>query len=141
MFTRLLSVCKCYETIFTYLHTNQSPSWEIQILVSIPVGFVLSLILCWRLMGPSVLLGVAVLGTSQGINVFVARAVRNREKIRRKHTDTRLQETSQYVEAIRHLRWYGWHQHWMDKIITARQSELNWKIIVSLLYFKYVYRY
>ena len=83
-------------------------------------------------MGPSVLLGVAVLGTSQGINVFVARAVRNREKIRRKHTDTRLQETSQYVEAIRHLRWYGWHQHWMDKIITARQSELNLKIIVSL---------
>jgi len=83
-------------------------------------------------MGPSVLLGVAVLATSQGINVFVARAVRNREKIRRKHTDTRLQETSQYVEAIRHLRWYGWHQHWMSKITTARQSELNWKIWVSL---------
>jgi len=79
--------------------------WEVQTIVKKPIGLVLSVCLVWRLMGPACLLGVAVVVTSQILNIFLARILRDKEKIRRKQTDTRLQETSQYVETIRHLRY------------------------------------
>ena len=36
------------------------------------------------------------------------------------------------IEAIRHLRYYGWQDVWLARIMVARQHELNLKIITSI---------
>lgn len=93
---------------------------------------VLSFCLVWNLLGPSCLLGVAAVLVTQGLNVVLARILIKKEQARRKATDAKLQQVSAYIEAIRHLRWYGWHPVWLEKILEARQAELDLKIVTFL---------
>jgi ABC-type transport system involved in cytochrome bd biosynthesis fused ATPase/permease subunit len=93
---------------------------------------ILSLCLVWNLLGPSCLLGVATVLVTQVLNAFFARVLIKKERLRRKATDAKLQQVSAYVEAIRHLRWYGWHPIWLERILEARQAELNLKIVTTL---------
>ena len=106
--------------------------WEIDTLVDKPVGLVVAMILVWRLIGPSCLLGILAILVAQAINAVIIRMLLRAERVRRVATDARLQVSSQFVEAIRHLRWYGWQNHWLQHVMTARQSELNLRIITSL---------
>ena len=106
--------------------------WEAQTLITKPLGLILSIILIWRLIGWPCLLGVLTVFVAQAVNALITKALIQWERIRRKATDTKLQKISQYVEAIRHLRWYGWQDFWQDKIMESRQSELNLRVITSL---------
>ncbi|OAP56564.1 hypothetical protein AYL99_09743 [Fonsecaea erecta] len=107
--------------------------WEFQSLINKPLGLVLSVFLLWRLLGWSCFVGVAVVVIAQIFNYILARILIGWERERRKVTDIKLEKISQYVEAIRHLRWYGWHLTWLDGVITARQRELNLRIVTFLL--------
>lgn len=106
--------------------------WEFQTLVNKPIGLVLSIVLIWRLIGWPCMVGVAIVIIAQAANALLARQLIHWERIRRKATDAKLQEISQFVEAIRHLRWYGWHPTWLKKIMDARQKELNLRVITYL---------
>lgn len=106
--------------------------WEAQYIVERPVGLLLSLLLVFRFVGWSSFLGVAVVLLGQIVNFFLAKLQIRFEKVRRSRTDARLQQTSQYVEAIRHLRWYGWQNCWMDRIFDARQKELNMQLLIYI---------
>ncbi|KAI9685108.1 MAG: hypothetical protein M1820_010837, partial [Bogoriella megaspora] len=106
--------------------------WEVGLLVTVPLGIVLSIGLTWKLIGWPCLLGIATVVVAQAINALITRMLVGWERQRRTNTDNRLQVTSQFVEAIRHLRWYGWQNEWLDQILTARQRELNLRIITNL---------
>lgn len=69
---------------------------------------------------------------AQGINVLITRILLQRERVRRIATDSKLQKVTEYVTAIRHLRWYGWQDFWQDQIMHARQHELDLRINTSL---------
>lgn len=69
---------------------------------------------------------------AQAINALIARALLKWERVRRIATDSKFQIISQFVEAIRHLRWYGWQDAWLRQIMEARQHELNVRVITSL---------
>lgn len=107
--------------------------WEFQTLINKPLGLILSVFLIWNMLGWSSFVGVAVVIIAQILNYLLARVLISWEKERRKVTDIKLQKISQYVEAIRHLRWYGWHFTWLEGVMTARQRELNLRIITFLL--------
>ena len=106
--------------------------WEFQSLVTQPVGLVLSICLIWRLIGWPCLVGVLAILVAQVLNSLIARALIRWETIRRLATDDKLQKISQFVEAIRHLRWYGWQEAWLERIMKSRQRELNLRIVTSL---------
>lgn len=106
--------------------------WEFQTLINKPLGLIFSIYLVWKLLGWSCLVGVAVVIIAQILNYLLARILIGWEKKRRRAVDVKLQKTSQYVEAIRHLRWYGWHFNWLEGIMTARQRELNLRVVVYL---------
>lgn len=69
---------------------------------------------------------------AQGFNIFITRALLKWERRRRTATDGKLQKTSEFVGAIRHLRWYGWQQFWLDQIMKSRQHELYLRVVTSL---------
>jgi ABC-type multidrug transport system fused ATPase/permease subunit len=93
---------------------------------------VFSIILIWRLIGWPCLFGILTVVIGQGLNALIARALIRWEKVRRSATDSKLKKVSQFVEAIRHLRWYGWQNSWLKEIMEARQQELNIRIITSI---------
>ncbi|OCK85996.1 P-loop containing nucleoside triphosphate hydrolase protein [Lepidopterella palustris CBS 459.81] len=106
--------------------------WEFQNLVTKPLGLLLSIVLVWRLIGWPCLLGILTVLAAQVINTFIARALLRWERKRRTATDGKLQKISQFVEAIRNLRWYGWQDAWLKDIMEARQHELNLRIVTML---------
>ncbi|KAJ9299237.1 hypothetical protein DTO271G3_2859 [Paecilomyces variotii] len=106
--------------------------WEVDSLIDKPAGLVIAVVLVWELFGPSCLLGVLAVLVAQAVNAVITRTLLRWERVRRAATDARLQITSQFVEAIRHLRWYGWQNHWLLQVMEARNHELNLRIITSL---------
>lgn len=107
--------------------------WEAETIITRPLGVILSVVLVWKLIGWPCLLGVLTVLIAQGINAYLARLLVRQETIRRQATDEKLTRTSQFVEAIRHLRWYGWQDHWLGRIMESRNKELHIRIISNLL--------
>jgi ABC-type bacteriocin/lantibiotic exporter with double-glycine peptidase domain len=106
--------------------------WEFSSLISQPLGLVFSVILIWQLLGWPCLIGVVTVLLAQAINVLLARALLYWERERRAATDTKLHKISQLVDAIRHLRYYGWQDVWLSRIMESRQHELHLRVITSL---------
>lgn len=106
--------------------------WEFGHLISVPLRLVLSVVLVWRLIGWPCLFGVVTVIVAQGLNAVLTKALFHWERIRRKATDSKLQKITQFVEAIRHLRWYGWQDFWKDQIMDSRQEELRLTIVTGL---------
>ncbi|KAF2260724.1 hypothetical protein CC78DRAFT_620017 [Lojkania enalia] len=107
--------------------------WDFPDVVTKPAGAIFATLLIWRMLGWACLLGVLALLATQSINVLIARFQIYFEKKRRTATDTKLQRTSQFIESIRHLRWYGWQESWLTGILEARRTELNYRIIQIFL--------
>jgi len=107
--------------------------WDFSDIITKPAGAIFTTVLIWRMLGWTCLLGVLALGASQLINIVIARYQLYFEKKRRAATDEKLQRTSQFVESIRHLRWYGWQTAWLEGILESRQNEL-WFRIVNILF-------
>ncbi|KKK17121.1 ABC transporter [Aspergillus rambellii] len=106
--------------------------WEIDRLIDGPLGLIIAVALVWKVLGPSCFLGILVVLVAQLINIFTTRGLIRCERVRRVATDARLQVTSQFVEALRHLRWYGWQNHWLRQVMDARQEELRLRILSKL---------
>ncbi|KAI5918537.1 canalicular multispecific organic anion transporter 1 [Camillea tinctor] len=106
--------------------------WDFPVFVTTPLKLVLSLVLVWEFLGWPCLLGVAWVAAIQLLNAICVRALLENEKLRRVATDVRLQVTSQFVEAIRPLRWYDWQSKWLGNIMDARAKELHLRIVTGL---------
>lgn len=107
--------------------------WEFSNLFTKPMTFVLTIVLIWEILGPAALGGVFLIVIAQVINAFVIRSLVSWERARRAVTDVKLQVTSQFVEAIRHLRWYDWQDKWLGQILASREKELRYRVIVNLI--------
>ncbi|KAI6093911.1 canalicular multispecific organic anion transporter 1 [Hypoxylon rubiginosum] len=106
--------------------------WEFPSIVTKPLQLVFSLILIWQLLGWPCLLGIAWAVVLQLVNAACVRSLIRIERRRRAAADVRLQATTQFVEAIRPLRWYDWQSKWLGNIMEARAKELHLRIISSL---------
>lgn len=106
--------------------------WEFSSLITQPLSIVFSVVLVWKLIGWPCLIGVVTVFLAQAINALIARVLLRWEKDRRAATDTKLHKISQLVESIRHLRWYGWQDVWLARIMEARQHELDLRIITAI---------
>ena len=107
--------------------------WEFQDLITKPLTVVFALILIWRLIGWPCLIGVLTVLIAQFLNAWIAKVLLKWERTRRVATDHKLKRISQFVEAIRHLRWYGWENAWLSDITKSRQHELNLRVIANIL--------
>ena len=106
--------------------------WEFNNLVSQPIGLIFSVVLIWQLLGWPCLIGVITIVVAQALNALYARALIYWERKLRAATDEKFHKISQLVESIRHLRYYGWQDVWLGRIMVTRQHELNLKIITSI---------
>jgi ABC-type multidrug transport system fused ATPase/permease subunit len=106
--------------------------WEVGDIVRRPLSLVLGVVLVWELLGPSCLVGISVVIAAQIVNAFITRILLRWEKRRRLAKDKRTNITSQFVESLRYLRYYGWQSHWLNQIMKAREHELYLRVATSL---------
>ena len=102
-------------------------------LIKTPIGLIVAIYLIWVLLGPSCLLGVLVIGISQVLNAIVTRLQIRWRRKGMQAKDARIQITLEYIEAIRHLRWYELQEVWLKKVFVVRQQELNVRFVSSCL--------
>lgn len=86
--------------------------WEFDKLIKKPAAIILSIWLVVNYLGWASMMAVGLVFFAQIMNAILARILTHFEKKRRFATDAKLQIVSQFVEAIRHLRWYGWQDTW-----------------------------
>jgi ABC-type multidrug transport system fused ATPase/permease subunit len=55
------------------------------------------------------------------------------ERYAKKTKDARIQISSQYIEVLRHLRFYAWQEVWLQKVFEARHHELHVRFVGSCL--------
>ncbi|KXT12621.1 hypothetical protein AC579_4220 [Pseudocercospora musae] len=103
--------------------------WEFDSIIRKPIAIVLSISLVVNYLGWPSMMAVGLVFLAQIMNAILARILVHYEKKRRFATDSKLQIVSQFVEAIRHLRWYGWQETWLNQALTARQQELLLRVI------------
>jgi ABC-type multidrug transport system fused ATPase/permease subunit len=106
--------------------------WDFPDVITKPLGAILAVLLIWRMLGWSCLIGVLALLATQSFNFIIAHYQIYFEKKRRVATDEKLQKTTQFIESIRHLRWYGWQDAWLKSILESRQAEMHLRVIQIL---------
>ncbi|KAL8863326.1 MAG: hypothetical protein Q9178_000006 [Gyalolechia marmorata] len=126
------SVGKIYNLMRNDVYEVAQRFWEFQIFIQVPLGLVLSIVLVWKLIGWPCLFGVVTVIIAQSVNALITRILLRYERERRQVTDGKLKKVTQYVGAIRHLRWYGWQDFWQEQIMQARQQELRLFVITGL---------
>jgi ABC-type multidrug transport system fused ATPase/permease subunit len=102
---------------------------DIKSFVNTPVGLIFTTYLIWWLMGPSCFLAVAIFVVGHIVNILLAKIRVKWRRTLQKAIDARIQQSSQFIESLRHLRWYGWHEKWLGKVMAARRHELNTRLI------------
>ncbi|KAL9010787.1 MAG: hypothetical protein Q9173_004315, partial [Seirophora scorigena] len=127
------SIGKIYNLMRNDVYEVAQRFWEFPSVVRIPLSLILSVVLVWKLIGWPCLFGILTVAVAQSINAVVTRILLRFERKRRAATDQKLKKTTQYVGAIRHLRWYGWQDVWRERIMQARQQELRLFIVTGLL--------
>ncbi|RFU32735.1 hypothetical protein B7463_g3630, partial [Scytalidium lignicola] len=106
--------------------------WDFSMFITQPFGLIFSVILIWKLLGWPCLIGIVTVFIAQAINALLSKALLHWERERRTATDDKLHRISQLVDSIRHLRWYGWQDVWLARIMESRQNELRLRIITSI---------
>ncbi|TLD32463.1 ABC transporter [Venturia nashicola] len=105
--------------------------WET--LLKAPVGLILAIVFIWRLMGPSSFLAILVVFSANVITAGLSKIQASWRQRKKKATDARLNANSQYIEVLRHLRWYSWQDSWLKNVMAARRHELDIKIVLMAL--------
>jgi ABC-type multidrug transport system fused ATPase/permease subunit len=107
---------------------------ELERLIKTPFGIIFAIWMIWSLLGPSCFFAVVCIFIAQILNALVTRIqVHWRRYYGKKSTDARVQINSQYIDVIRHLRWYAWQDTWLAKVMAARRHELNVRIVAIAL--------
>ncbi|KAH8813056.1 ABC transporter-like protein [Xylogone sp. PMI_703] len=106
--------------------------WDFSMFITQPFGLILSIVLIWKLLGWACLIGVLTVFLAQAANALLSKVLLHWERERRTATDDKLHKISQLVDSIRHLRWYGWQDVWLARIMESRQNELRLRVITSI---------
>ncbi|KAI8141790.1 multi drug resistance-associated protein MRP [Fennellomyces sp. T-0311] len=96
---RLMDLC-------TYFH----------IVWSGPFQIVIALYLLWQTMGPSIWAGVAVMILAVPLNTFLARRMRNLQKIQMGNKDARVKLMNEILNGIKVIKLYAWENPFLEKV-------------------------
>ena len=119
-------------TVLYDLVLKISRFWDFEQLITRPLGLIISVVIIWKFIGWPCLMGVVTVVIAQGLNALIVRILLRKRRLLKKISDGKLQIITQFVEAIRHLRWYNWQNAWLEQIMEKRQQELRYLIITNL---------
>jgi ABC-type multidrug transport system fused ATPase/permease subunit len=102
-------------------------------LIRAPLGIIFSIWILWHMLGPWCLFGVVVILIGLILNSAIVRMRLRQQRQSKIASDNRVQVNSEFIDVVRHLRWYGWVEPWLTKVMSARQVELNAQLVTASL--------
>ncbi|KEI39356.1 uncharacterized protein L969DRAFT_82165 [Mixia osmundae IAM 14324] len=102
--------------------------WDISSVVTSPFELTLAILLLYRLMGRSALIGLAILLVIYLANQGLARQNLKIRRLSLLAKDRRLGVVTEFLENVRLLKLLNWQQHWVAKVQAAREEELRWRL-------------
>uniref|UniRef100_A0A336KSQ1 ABC-type glutathione-S-conjugate transporter n=1 Tax=Culicoides sonorensis TaxID=179676 RepID=A0A336KSQ1_CULSO len=92
---------------------------------SAPLQISLSLYFLWQILGPSVLVGLAVMIVLIPINAFIASKIKALQVKQMKNKDERVKLMNEVLNGMRVLKLYAWEPSFEAKIQKIREKEIS----------------
>ncbi|XP_072938928.1 multidrug resistance-associated protein 1 isoform X2 [Epargyreus clarus] len=92
---------------------------------SAPLQITLALYFLWRILGPSVLAGLAVMIVLIPVNGLIANRVKTLQIRQMKYKDERVKLMNEVLNGIKVLKMYAWEPSFEDQILKIRNKEMN----------------
>ncbi|KAF6030485.1 ABCC1 [Bugula neritina] len=96
----------------------------LNIIWSGPFQIIVALVFLWRILGPSVLVGMSFMGILVPLNAFIGKQLKKLQVEQMKEKDKRIKLMSEVLNGIKVLKLYAWEQSYSDIISGIRQKEL-----------------
>jgi ATP-binding cassette subfamily C (CFTR/MRP) protein 2 len=93
-----------------------------------------SLFMLWRLLGPSVLAGLAVMVLTTPVNAIIMKKLGNIQKSMMQSKDMRTKIMNEVLNGIRVIKFFAWENSFINKIGDIRDKELQ--TLKSTLYLR-----
>ncbi|KAL3269849.1 hypothetical protein HHI36_008907 [Cryptolaemus montrouzieri] len=91
---------------------------------SAPLQIILSLYFLWKILGPSVLAGLAVMIVLIPVNGFIANKVKTLQIKQMKNKDERVKLMNEVLNGIKVLKLYAWEPSFEKQILRIRTKEI-----------------
>ncbi|KAN0041553.1 hypothetical protein ACTFIV_004095 [Dictyostelium citrinum] len=92
---------------------------------SAPLQLAISLILLYRILGPSVFAGLGIMLVMIPINLAISNLAKKRQTISMKLKDRRTKAVNEVLNGIKVIKLYSWEQSFMDHVNEIRNKELD----------------
>ncbi|CAG2101456.1 unnamed protein product [Medioppia subpectinata] len=92
---------------------------------SAPFQIAIALVLLWRQLGAASLAGLVFLVILMPFNAYMANKVRKYQVIQMEAKDQRVKLMSEILNAIKVLKLYAWEKPFGDRVVSARDKEVN----------------
>ncbi|KAJ8688541.1 hypothetical protein QAD02_024336 [Eretmocerus hayati] len=102
---------------------NVTPT--INMLWSAPLQISLALFFLWRILGPAVLVGVAIMAILIPLNGFLATKSRSLQLAQMKYKDERVKLMNEVLNGIKVLKLYAWEPSFEKQILKIREQEIK----------------
>ncbi|QRW00045.1 ABC transporter transmembrane region [Ceratobasidium sp. AG-Ba] len=96
------------------------------ILVLTPIHIIASVVLLYKILGWSAVIGMSVMLASWPIPGKVAQMLENVQFERMKKTDARVQSVTDYMNIIRMIKLFGWEKRVEEQVGERRKEEMRW---------------
>lgn len=97
----------------------------INMIWSAPLQIILALYFLWKILGPSVLSGLAVMIILIPVNALLAGKVRNLQIKQMKNKDERVKLMNEVLSGIKVLKLYAWEPSFEEQILKIRNKEIK----------------
>ncbi|XP_064640179.1 multidrug resistance-associated protein 1-like [Lineus longissimus] len=97
----------------------------LNIIWSGPLQISVALYFLWQILGPSVLVGLAVTVLLIPVNGVIAHFSKKLQVTQMKNKDVRIKYMSEILNGMRVLKLYAWEQSFMDVVLGIRKKELD----------------
>lgn len=92
---------------------------------SAPLQIILSLYFLWKILGPSVLAGLAVMIILIPVNGFIANRVKVLQIKQMKNKDERVKLMNEVLNGIKVLKLYAWEPSFEKQVLNIRAKEIS----------------
>lgn len=113
----------------------------VHLMWSSPYQIVVSLVLLWRELGPSMLSGCAVMAISIPVTAFLGQRIKNRQRGLMTLRDERIKITNEVFAGMKIIKVYAWEESFRKKIVDVRNNELRglWRYSLLTVSFEYYF--
>ena len=103
---------------------------------SAPLQVSVSLYMLWKLLGPSVLAGLAVMILTTPVNALIMKKLGSIQEKMMQSKDLRTKIMNEVLNGIRVIKFYAWENSFIKKILEIREQEL--KTLKSSVYLRFL---